>query len=137
MSTLVVNTLKAQSGSLPPVVQNSSGTEIGYFAKAWIVFDGTGTVSVRDSFNHASLTDRGTGDYTLGFTNNFASNDYCPQFAGLRGATDENYDAHPSFISGSEDTALTTSTLLTSTCYNNSTQADMLQNYVTIDGDLA
>ena len=106
-------------------------------AKYWVNYNGQSTVSVRDSFNHASLTDRGTGDYTLGFTNNFASNDYCPQFAGLRGATDENYDAHPSFISGSEDTALTTSTLLTSTCYNNSTQADMLQNYVTIDGDLA
>ena len=106
-------------------------------AKYWVNYNGQSTVSVRDSFNHASLTDRGTGDYTLGFTNNFASNDYCPQFAGLRGATDENYDAHPSFISGSEDTALTTSTLLTSTCYNNSVQADMLQNYVNIDGDLA
>ena len=106
-------------------------------SKYWVNYNGQSTVSVRDSFNHASLTDRGTGDYTLGFTNNFASNDYCPQFAGLRGATDENYDAHPSFISGSEDTALTTSTLLTSTCFNNSTQADMLQNYVTIDGDLA
>ena len=106
-------------------------------AKYWVNYNGQSTVSVRDSFNHASLTDRGTGDYTLGFTNNFASNDYCPQFAGLRGATDENYDAHPSFISGSEDTSLTTSTLLTSTCYNNSTQQDMLQNYVTIDGDLA
>jgi len=106
-------------------------------SKYWVNYNGQSTVSVRDSFNHASLTDRGTGDYTLGFTNNFASNDYCPQFAGLRGATDENYDAHPSFISGSEDTALTTSTLLTSTCYNNSTQADMLQNYVNIDGDLA
>ena len=106
-------------------------------AKYWVNYNGQSTVSVRDSFNHASLTDRGTGDYTLGFTNNFASNDYCPQFAGLRGSSDENYDAHPSFISGSEDTALTTSTLLTSTCYNNSTQSDMLQNYVTIDGDLA
>ena len=117
---------------------NSTTTNLQQgLAKYWVNYDGTGTVSVRDSFNHASLTDRGTGDYTLGFTNNFASNDYCPQFAGLRGATDENYDAHPSFVSGSEDTALTTSTLLTSTCFNNSTQADMLQNYVTIDGDLA
>ena len=106
-------------------------------SKYWVNYNGQSTVSVRDSFNHASLTDRGTGDYTLGFTNNFASNDYCPQFAGLRGATDENYDAHPSFVSGSEDTALTTSTLLTSTCYNNSVQSDMLQNYVTIDGVLA
>ena len=106
-------------------------------SKYWVNYNGKDTVSVRDSFNHASLTDRGTGDYTLGFTNNFTNNDYCPQFAGLRGATDENYDAHPSFVSGSEDPALTTSTLLTSTCFNNYTKADMLQNYVTIDGVLA
>ena len=124
------------------VYESDGGTSVTQnlvqgLAKYWVNYNGQSTVSVRDSFNHASLTDRGTGDYTLGFTNNFASNDYCPQFAGLRGATDENYDAHPSFISGSEDTALTTSTLLTSTCYNNSVQADMLQNYVNIDGDLA
>ena len=126
------------AGSVAVQGEGSATTNLQQgLAKYWVNYNGQSTVSVRDSFNHASLTDRGTGDYTLGFTNNFASNDYCPQFAGLRGATDENYDAHPSFISGSEDTALTTSTLLTSTCYNNSTQSDMLQNYVTIDGDLA
>ena len=78
MSTLVVNTLKAQSGSLPPVVQNSSGTEIGYFAKAWIVFDGTGTVSITDDKNVTTLTDEGTGNYTVTFTNAMPSNNYVP-----------------------------------------------------------
>ena len=141
MSTLVTNTFTGKTSAGSIVVTGEGGSTTTNLqqglSKYWVNYNGQSTVSVRDSFNHASLTDRGTGDYTLGFTNNFASNDYCPQFAGLRGATDENYDAHPSFISGSEDTALTTSTLLTSTCYNNSTQADMLQNYVTIDGDLA
>ena len=149
MSRVVVNEIQAKVGNdvtfnsniANPTTVKGEGTATTNLqqglAKYWVNYNGQSTVSVRDSFNHASLTDRGTGDYTLGFTNNFASNDYCPQFAGLRGATDENYDAHPSFISGSEDTALTTSTLLTSTCYNNSTQADMLQNYVNIDGDLA
>ena len=78
MSTLVVNTLKAQSGSLPPVVQNSSGTEIGYFAKAWIIFDGTGTVSITDSKNISSLTDVGTGLYKVAFTNALPSNNFVP-----------------------------------------------------------
>ena len=141
MSTLKANTFTGTTSAGSIVVTGEGGSTTTNLqqglSKYWVNYNGQSTVSVRDSFNHASLTDRGTGDYTLGFTNNFASNDYCPQFAGLRGATDENYDAHPSFISGSEDTALTTSTLLTSTCYNNSTQADMLQNYVTIDGDLA
>ena len=141
MSTLKANTFTGTTSAGSIVVTGEGGSTTTNLqqglSKYWVNYNGQSTVSVRDSFNHASLTDRGTGDYTLGFTNNFASNDYCPQFAGLRGATDENYDAHPSFVSGSEDTALTTSTLLTSTCYNNSTQADMLQNYVTIDGDLA
>ena len=141
MSTLKANTFTGTTSAGSIVVTGEGGSTTTNLqqglSKYWVNYNGQSTVSVRDSFNHTSLTDRGTGDYTLGFTNNFSNNDYCPQFAGLRGATDENYDAHPSFVSGSEDTALTTSTLLTSTCYNNSTQADMLQNYVTIDGDLA
>jgi hypothetical protein len=37
-------------------------------AKAWCNLDGTGTASVRDSFNNASITDNGTGDYTTTMT---------------------------------------------------------------------
>ena len=45
-------------------------------AKAWVNFDGTGTVAVRDSMNVSSLTDNGTGDYSANFTNAFAAADY-------------------------------------------------------------
>ena len=38
-------------------------------AKAWVNFDGTGTAAIQDSFNVTSLTDNGTGDYTINFTN--------------------------------------------------------------------
>jgi hypothetical protein len=38
-------------------------------AKHWVSFEGRSTVSIHDSFNNASLTDNGTGDYTLAFTN--------------------------------------------------------------------
>ncbi len=34
-------------------------------AKAWWTFNGTGTIAVRDAFNVASLTDIGTGSYTI------------------------------------------------------------------------
>ena len=84
MSTLVVGTLKGVSGSLPPVVQNSSGTEIGYFAKAWIVFDGTGTVSITDDKNVTTLTDVGTGIYRVTFTNAMPSANYVPVGIGQR-----------------------------------------------------
>ena len=44
-------------------------TVIAGSAKAWVNFDGTGTVAIRDSFNVSSITDNGTGDYTVNFTN--------------------------------------------------------------------
>lgn len=34
-------------------------------AKAWMNFNGTGTVAIRDSYNCTSLTDNGTGDYII------------------------------------------------------------------------
>ena len=36
--------------------------------KAWVNFNGTGTVAIRASFNVSSITDNGTGDYTINFT---------------------------------------------------------------------
>lgn len=46
-------------------------------AKMWINFNGTGTISIRDSFNVASITDNGTGDYTFTFTNAMPNANYC------------------------------------------------------------
>lgn len=37
--------------------------------KAWVNFNGTGTVAIRDSFNVSSITDEGTGHYKVNFTN--------------------------------------------------------------------
>ena len=50
-------------------------------AKTWINFNGQGTPAARDSFNHASLTDNGTGDYTPAFTSSFSNVNYsCSAF---------------------------------------------------------
>lgn len=67
MSTLSVATVKSQN-TLPPAIQNSSGTEIGTFCRAWVNFNGTGTVAIRASFNVTSITDGGVGSYTINFT---------------------------------------------------------------------
>lgn len=45
-------------------------------AKVWVKFDGTGTISITASHNVASLTDRGTGAYTVNLTTNFSSANY-------------------------------------------------------------
>ena len=39
-----------------------------YGCRAWVNFDGTGTVAIRASGNVSSITDNGTGDYTVNFT---------------------------------------------------------------------
>lgn len=46
---------------------NSDGTE-NYKCRAWVNFNGTGTVAIRASGNVSSITDNGTGDYTINFT---------------------------------------------------------------------
>ena len=43
---------------------------------AWVSFDGTGSVTIYDSYNVSSITDNGTGKYTINFTSAFANDDY-------------------------------------------------------------
>ena len=74
MSTLKVTTIQDTSaGNSTTTADLAQGR-----AKAWINFDGTGTVadSVRDSFNVASVADNGTGEYTVTFDTDFANINY-------------------------------------------------------------
>jgi hypothetical protein len=64
MSTLRTNTLSNAAGSASVPVD----TVISGSAKAWVNFNGTGTVAIRAQFNVSSITDNGTGDYTVNFT---------------------------------------------------------------------
>lgn len=45
-----------------------SGTAPLYACRAWVNFNGTGTVAIRASGNVSSITDNGVGDYTVNFT---------------------------------------------------------------------
>ena len=72
MSTLKVNTL-----------QTAAGVEV-YTAKAWVNFDGTGTVAIRASGNVSSITDNGTGDYTVNFTTAMSDANYSVVTTGQR-----------------------------------------------------
>ena len=75
MSTLAVGTIKSVS-SAAPVFQNTSGTEKGQLAKIWCAWNGSGTPSIYDSFNASSITDNGSGDWTVNFSNNMSDNNY-------------------------------------------------------------
>jgi hypothetical protein len=64
--TLTATTIQNDTSS-PPTFRNST-VEIGQLCRAWVNFNGTGTVAIRSSFNVSSITDNGTGDYTVNFT---------------------------------------------------------------------
>jgi hypothetical protein len=69
MSTLRVNNITDTSGG-------SSSLSVPGAAKAWVNFDGTGTVAIRAQLNVSSITDNGTGDYTVNFTTALADANY-------------------------------------------------------------
>jgi hypothetical protein len=73
MSTLTVQTIS--NGTI-----STSSANVINGAKAWVNFNGTGTVAIRASYNVSSITDNGTGDYTINFTNAFADANYSPMF---------------------------------------------------------
>ena len=41
--------------------------------KSWLNLNGTGTIAARDSFNVSSLTDNGTGSYTIAFSDSMSN----------------------------------------------------------------
>ena len=62
------------TGQIKAVYESQVGTDYntqldnGYLCRAWVNFNGTGTVAIRASGNVSSITDNGTGDYTVNFT---------------------------------------------------------------------
>ncbi len=62
---------------------NSTTTNLQQgLAKAWVNFNGTGTLAIDDSFNMASVTDNGTGNYTPVSTNSMSNTDYAFSISG-------------------------------------------------------
>lgn len=58
-----------------------SGTAPIYPCRAWVNFNGTGTVAIRASGNVSSITDNGVGDYTVNFTTAMPDANYCFQLS--------------------------------------------------------
>ena len=66
---------------------NVSGSAPVYACRAWVNFDGTGTVSIRNSGNVSSITDNGTGDYTVNFATAMEDANYAVGHMALGSAT--------------------------------------------------
>ncbi len=58
-----------------------------YKCRAWVNFNGTGTVAIRASGNVSSITDNGTGDYTINFTAAMPDANYILCGSGAGGTT--------------------------------------------------
>ena len=76
MSTVKANDLTNVTGGIPTV----KGQQL--IPTAWVNFNGTGTVAIRDSENVSSITDGGVGIYTINFTVAMANSNYSATFSG-------------------------------------------------------
>ena len=97
--------------------------EASGLAKAWVNFNGTGTVAIRASYNVSSITDNGTGDYTVNFTTaladaNYAINGSCSNLSG-----DNSVPARQFLCPQDPVTARTASACRVATCYPGTSSA--------------
>ncbi|MBM5801691.1 MAG: hypothetical protein FJ077_12845 [Cyanobacteria bacterium K_DeepCast_35m_m2_023] len=80
MSTLKTSNLQHASAASANITLASDGTIGGtcltQTCRAWVNFNGTGAVAIRASYNVSSITDNGTGDYTVNFTTALADANY-------------------------------------------------------------
>ena len=105
MSTLKVDNLLNAAGNESPI-------SVPGAAKAWVNFKGDGTVSIRDSFNISTLTDNGTGDYTITLTNALGNSNYCIQVSANddgTGTNQANGYSYGAWLRGPNSVAFTTS----------------------------
>ena len=104
MSTIKTETLSTPSNATVPVDTVVNGT-----AKAWVNFNGSGTVAIRRAFNVASITDYGTGDYGVNFITAMPDANYANMGSVAGSSTDW---AGTSYYTGNTANASQTAALL-------------------------
>jgi hypothetical protein len=98
--SVLADTVQGSTASTPPVFKDGNGTQIGTLCRAWVNFNGTGTVAIRASFNVSSITDNGTGDYTVNFTTALPDANYSTSVA-----TNNEVNACSSYLSTQSTTS--------------------------------
>jgi hypothetical protein len=84
--TITAASLDSGASATAPLFK-ANGTQIGTLCRAWVNFNGEGTVAIRASFNVSSITDNGTGDYTVNFTNAMPDANYSGCVNGMEFST--------------------------------------------------
>ena len=110
------------TGITVAALSTASGSAPSFSARCWVNFNGNGTIAIKASANVSSLTDNGTGDYSVNFTTAMADADYA-----WMGATGTD-SSGTGFVSGPTLVALatwkTSALIRIGTCTSNSVQAD-------------
>lgn len=86
-----------------------SGSAPIYAARAWVNFNGTGTVAIRASGNVSSITDNGTANYTVNFTTAMPDANYCIVASGTNAESSGPYVLVPNTYADVEYAPTTTS----------------------------
>ena len=99
--------------------------------KAWALLDGTSTIALQDSFNIASVSDEGTGDYIFTVTNAFSSANFSCTANGRQSES-------PAWTAMTSSVGATAATTVRITSRNTSnTATDQKQLHTQFMGDLA
>jgi hypothetical protein len=104
------NPISGTTGSFSGDLSFNSGygsAAVAYGCRAWCNFNGTGTVAIRASGNVSSITDNGTGEYTVNFTTAMPDANY----AFTLGASFPISGGNATYIAQDSSVALTTSSL--------------------------
>jgi len=81
-----------------------------YGCRAWVNFNGTGTVAINASGNVSSITDNGTGDYTINFATAMPDNDYSFTHGALYAVSNGFYHVYQNQTTTSCDVLFVAST---------------------------
>lgn len=73
------------------VIPSGSTLYPAFDCRAWVNFNGTGTVAIRGSGNVTSITDNGTGDYTVNLTTAMPDSNYATSVGGSRALVTNDY----------------------------------------------
>jgi len=119
-----------------PNVLNASGSAPLYGCRAWVNFNGTGTVAIRASGNVSSITDNGAGDYTVNFTTALPDANYCTQCTTYPKTTANNINyaigLHTTNLAGAPTTKTTSAVRIFMSASNISAGFDMADVNVAI-----
>lgn len=105
----MATTLRTSGITMGSSTLDVSGSAPSYTPRAWINFNGTGTVAIRGNGNVTSITDNGAGDYTVNFTSAMPDANYSAVFGAL-GSTLSNITAGMVAVAGSSNTPATKTT---------------------------